>query len=79
MWYDDGLDWDLESQYEDRYPEPYMGEDYNVFEENQIALDREFDLDYYEDDEPEYDPEYDDGEPQDDYEPQCDAEFVPGW
>lgn len=48
------LDYDLESQYEDRY---YV-DDAEEFERNQLALDRDYDEEYdeyYEDDEDSYD------------------------
>jgi hypothetical protein len=44
------MDYDLESQYEDRFERP---DDYNVFEENQLALDNEFEDEYYDEDEDE--------------------------
>ena len=49
------LDYDLEAAYEDRFE---RSDDYNVFEENQLALDRDFDSDYDEYDEDEDDEDY---------------------
>lgn len=59
---DSGFDRFLEEMYEDRYPEPYEN-DLEEWELNQLALDRDYDEPYDDEDGEEYDPDPDYGEP----------------
>lgn len=60
---DSGFDRFLEEMYEDRYGWEDPRPDYDIWEENQLALDRDYDEPYDDGDGEEYDPDPDYGEP----------------